>query len=88
MLRLVIENVKIANSELEIDDVTKSVSLMKSKKSNFENCLDFVTMNKNKVLYVLMKKDGDFEEFKLKNILNPMVIYNVCSAKKLTKHNM
>ena len=66
MLRLVIENVKIANSELEIDDVTKSVSLMKSKKSNFENCLDFVTMNKNKVLYVLMKKDGDFEEFKLK----------------------
>ena len=42
---------------------------MKSKKSNFENCLDFVTMNKNKVLYVLMKKDGDFEEFKLKNIV-------------------
>ena len=74
MLRLVIENVKIANSELEIDDVTKSVSLMKSKKSNFENCLDFVTMNKNKVLYVLMKKDGDFEEFKLKNIVNLLVI--------------
>ena len=74
MLRLVIENVKIANSELEIDDVTKSVSLMKSKKSNFENCLDFVTMNKNKVHYVLMKKDGDFEEFKLKNIVNLLVI--------------
>ena len=74
MLRLVIENVKIANSELEIDDVTKSVSLMKSKKSNFENCLDFVTMNKNKVLYVLMKKDGDFEEFKLRNIINSLVI--------------
>ena len=78
MLRLVIENVKIANSELEIletiDDVTKSVSLMKSKKSNFENCLDFVTMNKNKVLYILMKKNGDFEEFKLRNIINSLVI--------------
>ena len=68
---------KIGNSELEIHetiDVTKSVSLMKSKKSNFENCLDFVTMNKNKVLYVLMKKDGDFEEFKLRNIINSLVI--------------
>ena len=57
----------------ETIDVTKSVSLMKSKKSNFENCLDFVTINKNKVHTLLMKKDVDFEEFKLKNIINPLV---------------